>query len=147
MMNRLLISVLLVVISTPCLAAPSKPKRISGHILDLGEVHSIYMVGGMATLIILPTSVTGIRIGNPDAIQYFRPDKPENEVTLVLKDASAKPTNLILESGRRRFVFDLIPSSQIHQDIVDVVGAFGAASLESSNMELIESSETRARTK
>jgi hypothetical protein len=121
------------------------PRRISGQIMDLGKVNTIYMVSGMATLIEIPTAVTGIRIGNPDAVQYFRPDKPENEVTLVLRDSNAKPTNLIIRSNQRKFVFDLVPSKQVHQDMVEVVGAFGGAALDSGSSEIIDSSDNPKR--
>jgi hypothetical protein len=102
------------------------------------------MVPGMATLIEIPTAVTGIRLGNPDAVQYFRPDKPENEVTLVLKDSAAKPTNLIIRSNSRKYVFDIVPSKEIHQDTIEVIGSYGGASLEAGNAELLDSSDKRA---
>jgi hypothetical protein len=121
------------------------PRRISGQIYDLGKVHPVYMVPGMATLIEIPTTVTGIRLGNPDAVQYFRPDKPENEVTLVLRDSHAKPTNLIIRSNRRKYVFDIIPSRQIHQDMVEVIGSYGGAAFQDSSMELIESSQSKRK--
>ena len=109
MLNRQQISLVLSLFFVSGLEASERvlPKRISGQIMDLGKVNTIYMVPGMATLIEIPTAVTGIRIGNPDAVQYFRPDKPENEVTLVLKDSLSKPTNLIIRSNQRKFVFDI----------------------------------------
>lgn len=119
------------------------PRRISGQIVDLGKVHPIYMVPGMATLIEIPDAVTGIRMGNPDAVTYFQPAKPDNEVTLVLKDQQAKATNLIIRSGKKKYVFDIIPSSSVHQDTVEVVGAFGGAELADSEAVLLDSSEMR----
>lgn len=128
-----------------------QPRRVSSRIystiMDLGKVTPIYMVAGMATLIELPSSVTGIRIGNPDAIQYFRPDKPENEVTLVLRDQNAKPTNLIIRSGKRKFIFDIVPSKSIHQDSVEVVGSYGGAELDAPGIILLDSSESRVQKK
>ncbi len=119
------------------------PRRISGQVVDLGKVHPIYMVPGMATLIEIPDAVTGIRIGNPDAVTYFQPAKPENEVTLVLKDNNARPTNLIIRSGKRKYVFDIIPSRTVHQDTVEVVGAFGGAEISDDGAVLVDSSEIR----
>ncbi len=144
MKNKLRISSFLLCISLSCLASEAKlPRRISGQILDLGKVYSIYMVPGMATLIEIPTTVTGIRLGNPAAVQYFRPDKPENEVTLILKDANAKPTNLIIRSNNRKFVFDIVPSKDVHQDTVEVVGSYGGATIEDGTAELIASSDQK----
>ncbi len=117
------------------------PRRISSQIMDLGRAYPVYMVAGMATLLVLRGPVTGIRTGNPESIQYFRPDKPENEVTVVLKNQNAKPTNLILRSGKKIYVFDIVPSKNIHQDVLEVVGDFGGAQLNDSNAELIDSSE------
>jgi hypothetical protein len=119
------------------------PRRISGQLLDLGKVHTIYMVPGMATLVEIPTAVTGIRLGNPDAVQYYRPEKPENEVTLVLKDSSAKPTNLIIRSNSKKYVFDIVPSKEVHQDTIEVLGSYGGAAIESQGIELIESSDQK----
>ena len=120
--------------------AQASPKRISGKIVDLGKVQTIYMVSGMATLIEIPTSVTGIRIGNPDAVDYFRPERPENEVTLVLKNSYAKPTNLIIRSNKKKYVFDIIPSKTIHQDTIEVLGSYGGPELSEEGAELIATS-------
>ncbi len=147
MMNNLYSLFALLLVTTSFASELKLPKRISGQILDLGKVHTIYMVPGMATLIEIPTTVTGIRTGNPEAVQYFRPDKPENEVTLILKDAHAKPTNLIIRSNARKYVFDVVPSKDIHQDTVEVVGSYGGATIESENAVLIESSEQKSVSK
>ena len=117
------------------------PRRISSQIMDLGHAYPIYMVAGMATLVILPGPVTGIRTGNPESIQYFRPDKPENEVTVVLQNQNSKPTNLILRSGKKIYVFDVVPSKTVHQDVLEVVGDFGGAQFNDARAELIDSSD------
>ena len=146
MMNKpliKLISIVALLFVQSASAETTRPRRISGQVMDLGTVHTIYMVSGMATLIEIPTSVTGIRLGNPDAVQYFRPDKPENEVTLVLKDASAKPTNLIIRSNNRKYVFDIVPSKDVHQDTVEIIGSYGGAAIEDQNAELIDSSDKK----
>lgn len=120
--------------------AGASPKRISGKFMDLGKVHTIYMVPGMATLIEIPSSVTGIRLGNPEAVDYFRPDKPENEVTLVLKNSLAKPTNLIIRSNKKKYVFDIVPSKAVHQDTIEVFGSFGGPEFNDEDMKLIATS-------
>ena len=76
------------------------PSRISSKVMDLGKVTPIRMVPGMATIIEVPGPVTGIRLGNPEAVQYFRPERPDNEVTLILQRGGVKPTNLIVRSGK-----------------------------------------------
>ena len=120
---------------------PKPPRRISSKVVDLGKVQPIYIVAGMATLIEVPGPVTGIRTGNPDDLQYFRPEKPENEVTIVLKNASSRPTNLIIRSGKTKYVFDIIPSKSVHQDAIEIVAAYGGPELEDSHAVLIDSSD------
>lgn len=121
--------------------AEKPPRRISAEVVDLGKVQTVHMVAGMATLIEIPGPITGIRAGNPDSIQYFKPDKPDNEVTVVLKSKQAQATNLILRSGKAKYVFDIIPSKDTHQDTVEIVGSFGGASLSNRGAEMIDSSD------
>ena len=136
-----------VMLAAPHAKAEDAPSRIQSQIVDLGQVHAIHMAVGMVTLIQIPNAVTGIRIGNPDAVQYTRPDKPENEVTLVLKDANAKPTNLIIRSGKRIYVFDIIPSASVHQDLIEIMGYYGGAGMESQGARLIDSSDVKVGAK
>ena len=101
MPNRLFLSAvfLLFPLCVPGAEAPKlaahPPRRISSKIIDLGKVQPIYIVAGMATIIEIPGPVTGVRTGNPEDVQYFRSEKPDNEVTIVLKNTKAQPTNLI----------------------------------------------------
>ena len=119
----------------------AKPKRISAQIVDLGKVQSVYMVPGMATMIEIPRKITGIRLGNPDLVKYFRPEQPENEVTLILRTEQKTPTNLIILSNDKKYIFDLIPSKNVHQDSLQILGEFGGAELEDASLSLIDSSE------
>jgi hypothetical protein len=98
------------------------------------------MVPGLATLIELPEAVTGVRLGNPDLVQYYKPNSPNNEVTLVLKSELKTPTNLIIRSGRKKYVFDIIPSKNIHQDLIEVISSVGSPSLDDSKLEILYSS-------
>ena len=155
MMNKLFLNLILVLLTsmtsrgersalgaTTLHCSPKDaPRRISGQIVDLGKVHPIYMIPGMATLVEIPDEVTGIRLGNPASVQYFQPESPKNEVTLVLKKSTALPTNLIIRSGKRKYIFDIVPSKCVHQDMLEVVGAFGGAHLEGSSAVLIDSSD------
>jgi hypothetical protein len=133
-------AVVLSVVAAATAVGNPPPRRLSSKVVDLGRVHPIHMTAGMATLIEFPGAVTGIRLGNPDDVQYFRPESPENEVTLVLKNGAAQPTNLIVRSGKRKYVFDIIPSKSVHQDTVEVVGAYGGPGFDTANAKLIDSS-------
>ena len=101
------------------------------------------MVVGMATLIRIPSAVTGVREGDPESLKYFRPDKPENEVTLILKDANAKPTNFFIISGKHTYIFDIIPSTTRHQDLIEIMGYYGGAGMDSQGALLIDSSDKK----
>ena len=129
-------------------AAPEKgstPRRISSRYIDMGQPQKIYMVPGMATLIELPTPIHKIRVGNSKDVQYTKPKQPENEVTLFLTNADAKPTNLFLISGKNKYIFDIVPSKSIHQDYIEVVGFYGGPEYEGSpslKEDVIDSSES-----
>jgi hypothetical protein len=132
---------LFLLLTTSASAETKGPSRISSKVMDLGKVTPIRMVPGMATIIEVPGPVTGIRLGNPEAVQYFRPERPDNEVTLILQRGGVKPTNLIVRSGKKKFVFDIVPSTRIHQDTVEVVGAYGGPALQDAEIELLDSSD------
>lgn len=118
------------------------PRRISSKTVDLGKVQTIHMVPGMATLVEIPDAVTGIRIGDPDSVHYFQPKTPNNEVTLVLQNEHARPTNLIIRSGKTKYVFDIVPSKTIHQDTIEIIGSYGGAIMNQSGVVLLDSSDT-----
>jgi hypothetical protein len=119
------------------------PKRISSQIANLGKVQPIYMTPGLVSLIEIPGKITGIRLGNPNSLEYFQPENPDNEVTLILKGTQAKPTNLIIRSGKKKYVFDVIPSNKVHQDTLEILGSYGGPDLSGgvNAPKLIDSSE------
>jgi hypothetical protein len=120
------------------------PRRISSRVVDLGKVHSLILSVGMATLIELPAPINGKIPGSPEADLLLLNGPQPNQVIVELKRANARPTNLILVSGKRKVVFDIIPSdpkSPTHQDIYEIVGYFGGPEMEDGGGELIDSSE------
>lgn len=127
------------------LQTKKKIRRISAQMVDLGKVQTIYMVPGMATLIEIPSQVTGVRLGNPDVLKYFRPENPDSEVTLILKEGSVRPTNFFIISGKKKYIFDIVPSNNIHQDSVQIVGGYGGAGFDESKSELIDSSDSETK--
>ncbi len=123
--------------------AEAPPKRISTKYVDLANAQKIYMAPAMATLIEIPGPVTGYRIGDPESVQVFKPERPNNELTLVLKGQNPKPTNLIIRSNQKKYVIDIVPSKTIHQDLVQVLGDFGSPETTIDGAELIDSSERK----
>ena len=118
------------------------PRRISGEIMDLGEVKPIYMVPGMATIIEIPSKVTDAIAGDVETIKFLPLGNSQNEVRLALTTGKARPTNLIIRSGAKKFVFDIIPSHSIHQDSIRVVSSYGGPELAQSRMTLIATSKS-----
>ena len=118
------------------------PNRISAKMVDLGKVQKICMVAGMATLIEVPEEIEGIRLGNAGTLTYFKPENPKNEVTLVLKGSKVLPTNLILRTKKRKYVFDIVPSKRTHQDTIEIIGDYGGPSIGSDKAVLLDSSDT-----
>lgn len=128
---------------TTAFAGMEPPKsRISVRLLDLGRVHPIYMMPRLATIIEIPGPVTGVRVGSPEDLQFIKPETPDNEVTLFLRSSHSKPTNLIIRSGKRKYVFDIVPSHTKHQDLIEVVGSVGVPTLDGDRPLLIDSSDS-----
>ncbi len=124
------------------------PSRISSRLVNLGEVHKIFLAQGLVSVIQLPYPVTEVKVGNPDDILAQISKTLPSELTLILKRGGAKATNLIARCGTRTFVFDLIPSSKTHQDLVRISGSYGAPSgtdIGDKGAILIDSSSSKKR--
>ncbi len=124
--------------------AHAAPARISSGLVNLGEVHKIYLAQGLASIIQLPYPITEAKVGSPDDVQVQISKTLPSELTLVLRRAGAQPTNLIARCGSRTFVFDLIPSRKTHQDLVRISGSYGAPEMSDMGAVLIDSSSTPA---
>ena len=131
------------IFSSSALAEEYKtPRRISGEIMDLGKVHPIFMVPGMATSIESPSKVTDAIAGDVESIKFLPLGNSQNEVRLSLTTQRARPTNLIIRSGQKKFVFDIVPSRSVHQDTIKVVSSYGGPEVDGSGMTLIASSHS-----
>jgi hypothetical protein len=125
----------------PAASAVAKtPPRISSHIVDLGEVHKVYLAQGLASVIQLPYPITEAKVGAPESVQALVSKTLPSELTLILKTAGAQPTNLIVRCGSRTFVFDIIPSHKTHQDLVRISGSYGAPERADMGAVLLDSS-------
>jgi hypothetical protein len=113
-------------------------KRISSRVIDVGKVHKVHMVYGIATALILPFPVTAIIPGNAKTVKIERKE-PANLVALWLLGKTVPPTNLIIISGQNRVVYDIQPNGEIHQDVLEVVGTYGGAEFEDESVKLISS--------
>lgn len=113
-------------------------RRISSKVIDLGKVHKLYMVNGLATVVILPDPISAVIPGNSVSLKIERKE-PENLLALRLIGGRAPATNLIILSGKNRLVFDVIPNQKMHQDTLEVVGLYGVAGADGDDSNLIYS--------
>jgi len=123
---------------TPASATPS---RISSSVMDLGEVHRIFVAQGLASVIQLPYPITEVKVGSPEDVQIQISKTLPSELSLILKRLLPQPTNMIVRCGTRTFVFDLIPSRKTHQDLVRISGSYGAPSSVEIGAVLLDSSQ------
>lgn len=125
------------------------PRRISSRVVDLGKVHTLRISVGMATLVELPAPIGGKISGSPESDLMVLNGPQPNQIILELKRFDARPTNLILVSGKRKVVFDIIPSDPkrpTHQDIYEISGFYGAPEIDDSrDAVVIDSSEQVGR--
>jgi len=105
------------------------PRRLQKLIVDNSSVTRISMVQDLVTSIEFPCAVRGGRVGLPSHYKILKPEEFDNEIVVKIVDPRARPTNLIVKCKKQKFVFDLVPTRTIHQDIVEVVGTYGAPSL------------------
>lgn len=96
------------------------PERISKIQKDLTQVDRIYLAPGLVSVIELPQPVIEVRIGNPQAVKVQVSTVSPRELTIYLTQASIPPTNLIVRTDKRAFVFDVIPSRANHQDVIRI---------------------------
>lgn len=104
-------------------------KRISSVYKDLGQVQKIYLHAGLISVVEFPQSIIEVRLGNPKSIKAHISSVSTKELTLYLNQQSVEPTNLIVKSDKRVYVFDVIPSRGSHQDYIKISGSYGTPEL------------------
>lgn len=107
-------------------------KRISSVYKDLGQSQKIYLHAGLISVVEFPQSILEVRLGNPKSIKAQLSQVSPRELTLYLSQQAVEPTNLIVKSEKRFYIFDIIPSKASHQDYVKISGAYGAPETASS---------------
>lgn len=103
-------------------------RRISSIYKDLGKVEKVYLHAGLITLIEFPDPIIEVRLGNNKAIRVEVSQVSPKEITIYLLSQNVSPTNLIVRSNQRVYIFDIVPSSATHQDYVRVLGGFSSPS-------------------
>lgn len=111
------------ILLSTCFATTS---RIQSAITSQSEATTIYLRPGLASVLELPNDIVEARVGNPGDLKVLISQVSSKEITLFFKRSSVLPTNLIVRSGKKMFVFDVIPSALKHQDYLKVTSSVGS---------------------
>jgi type IV secretory pathway VirB9-like protein len=116
-------------------------RRIESLHKNIGESSKIYIKPGLVTVLEMPQNIIEVRVGNPNDLKGVISQVSPKEITLFLKNSNAIPTNLILRSDRKMYVFDIIPSVSKHQDYIKVSSGIGRILNQNSSVyKVLESS-------
>jgi len=120
-------------LSKPIQAAP---KRIQSIAFDKGETHRIFVVPGLASVIKFPCFGADALSGDESQVSVRFSPTTKKELQISMRSSFSRPTNLIVrcEGQSDHFVFDLIPSRSIHQDVLDVRIGYGRPDFVSENV-------------
>lgn len=121
------------------------PKRIQSIILNRGEAQKINVVPGLASVIKLPCFGADAISGDESQVTVRFSPTTKKELQINMKSTFSKPTNLIIrcEGQDTHFVFDLVPSRNVHQDILEVRQAFGSPAFEGDSAEIKQIIQTQ----
>ena len=120
------------------------PKRIGSLPKDTKNVQKVYLTGGLASVFLMPCPIEEVVLGKEKDFQVSLSDKDSKILNLAILNSFTKPTNLIIRclNSTKFYVFDLLPHSSIHQDVVVLKRNLDIKSYQKT---LIEDSNTRAQ--
>jgi hypothetical protein len=107
--------------------------RISRSIANLSLPQVVYVSPGLVSLIEFPQNIIEVRVGNPKSLKAVISQVSPKELTIYLASSASQPSNLIVRSEKRVFVFDIVPSKSNHQDYVKISGSFSGIVKHESN--------------
>lgn len=120
-------NLLIISISTFIILYASAENRIQAFRFDQSQTQTISLSAGLGSRLLLPCPVLEVLVGRTEDLKAeISPNDPK-VVYLNLKKTLSSPTNLIVtcENNRNVFVFDIVPSNQNHQDIVEIRSSYG----------------------
>lgn len=122
--------------------AEAEPKRISAIAVNQAKVQSIRLTPGLASVVLFPCEIDEAIIGRNEDLKATVSPTTKRNLILHLAKGSSLSTNLIVRCGDEEipFVFDVIPSRAVHQDLVRVASRYGGPEVQP----LISESEARA---
>lgn len=110
--------------SAICWAAPS---RIQSLRFDQAKTQTIYLTPGLGSVVLFPCPLVEVFVGRSEEIKVQISPNDRKSLFLNLKKNASQPTNMICRCSDNRsiFVFDLVPSQNRHQDVVELRSSFG----------------------
>lgn len=138
-MNRSMLVILTLITANNSQAAPG---RIQEEVVSTNEVRPIRLVEGMVSVLEFREKVLEVRVGNPEIAQVSFSEVSPKEVTLRLLTSKMGATNMIVRSGRRLLVFDVVPTKSTHEDFLKIRGE--VQSLSPNGVSLIHSGKISA---
>lgn len=130
----MLFSSLFALIALPTFAA----EPISRAVVDLSKSTEIRMAPGRVAILEMPESISEAKVGAPRKLKVVPSASDPKELTLFWIEGGAFRTNLIVRTTKRIFVFDVVPVTSGHQDVVQVRGAFGAPGMRHIGRTIVE---------
>jgi hypothetical protein len=106
---------------------------ISRTNVDLGKSTELRIGPGRISVLKLPEAIAETKVGAPKKLKALLSSSDPHELTLFWIEPQAYRTNLIIRTIKRTFVFDVLPVTTGHQDLVEVRGAYGSPTFIDSN--------------
>lgn len=106
---------------------------ISRTNVDLGRSTELRIGPGRISVLKMPEAIAETKVGAPKKLKAILSSSDPTELTLYWIEPQAYRTNLIIRTTRRTFVFDVLPVTAGHQDLVEVRGAYGSPTFIDSN--------------
>lgn len=104
--------------------------RISSTYVDIGKPIKYYLYPGRSGLIDFPCSIISATPGPGKDVELKVGATNAKEVHIFLRTGASEPTNMIVRCQEAVFVFDIIPSTQKHQDYLQIIGYFGSPNIQ-----------------
>jgi hypothetical protein len=120
---------------------------ISRTNLDLGKSTELRIAPGRISVLKMPEAIAETKVGAPKKLKALLSTSDPQELTLYWIEPQAFRTNLIIRTVKRTFVFDVLPVTAGHQDLVEVRGAYGAPTYLSENQKTNRPNSTGNKTR
>ena len=117
-------------------------ERISSVVFNTGKVQPFFMTSGRRTLIQSYCAVRAAPSGSDADIKTEVADYDATQVWVSLVRPTAQGTNVfIICPHEPPMVLEVVPSKDVHQDVLKIVAAFGSAELQGVSLVEVDSNQ------